>query len=448
MKRKILSLGIAMILVCAIFLVLVAGSAQAVERRQLVGNIYEYTWTFSVSPYGQFDKIGVHRVVKEILPWVPIIAPRGVMMVHGDTTSFRASFLPSKVSNRVATDYSLAIFLAQNNIDVWGIDLRWTFVPDYKPGTTTPYCSTSADCTFMKKWDTNLHLGDIKTAVKFARQQRYYTGSGTGKIFMLGHSRGGMYTYAYANQETQLADPSRDLKGVILVDIAYKFDPVNANDQRRNACTRYNTLRPLYYQGIYFTHDAADLKGLAYLARYNPNGHDLDPNLTNKQVALFALTATYATATPELPSYTPYYHYLAGTFNQYGIPTGLQFANFDYILDIALSSTTPSFQSLGEQTDGEGIMCWVGSWNPAWDGHLSQIKIPVYYVGAAGGFGEYGKYTLKLLGSTDKSSLIVSVPGKTIPMNYGHVDLLWADNYYYGAISTTWVPIYNWIVAH
>lgn len=447
MKRKILSLGIAMILVWAIFLVLVSGSAQAVERRQLVGNIYEYTWTFSVSPYGEFDKIGIHRVVKETYPWKPIIASRAVMMVHGDATSFRGSFLPSKVSNRVATDYSLAIFLAQYNIDVWGIDLRWTFVPDLKPGTDIPFCNTSADCTFMKNWDTNLHLGDIKTAVGFARQQRNSTGSGYGKIFMLGHSRGGMYTYAYANQETQLADSSRDLKGIIPVDIAYKFDPVNNNDLRRNACTRYNTLRPLYYQGIYFTHDAADLKGLAYLARYNPNGHDIDPNLTNKQVALLAMTATYATATPELPSFTPYYHYLAGTFDQVGIPTGLQFANFDYIVDIALSSATPSFQSLGEQTDGEGIMCWVGSWNPSWDGYLSQIKIPVYYVGAGGGFGEYGKYTLTLLGSTDKRSLIVHTSSSSA-LDYGHVDLLWADHWLYGARNTAWIPIYIWIIGH
>lgn len=435
MKRKIFSLGIAMVLVCVFFLVLVSGSAQAVERRQLVGNIYEYTWTFNVSPYGEFDKIAVHRVVKENSSWRPIIASRAVMMVHGDATSFRASFLPSKVSNGVATDYSLAIYLAQNNIDVWGIDLRWTFVPD-----------TTTDFSFMKNWDTNLHLSDIKTAVKFARQQRSYTGSGAGKIFMLGHSRGGMYTYAYANQETQLPEYSRDLKGIIPVDIAYKFDPVNNNDLRQNACTRYNTLIYLYEQGTYFTQDAAVLKYIAYLARYYPDDHDLDTILTNKQVALRGLTATYATATIELPAVTPYYHYLAGTF-QNGIPTGLRFANFDYIVDIALSSATPSFQSLGEQTDGEGIMCSDGIWNPSWDGYLNQIKIPVYYVGAGGGFGEYGKYTLKLLGSTDKRSLIVHTSSSSA-LDYGHVDLLWADHWFYGARNTAWFPIYIWIIGH
>jgi hypothetical protein len=177
-------------------------------------------------------------------------------------------------------------------------------------------------------------------------------------------------------------------------------------------------------------------------AQSNPDDPSpLIPGLTNMQAALFALTATHATYEAPLQPPTPFYHYLAGTFDSYGIPTGLQFANTDNIITNAFAA--PDFQSLGEMIDGEAIMS--GSIETPYDDHLSDITIPVYYVGAAGGFGEYGTYTLTLLGSSDKDSLIVQLyPPEAAALDFGHADLFWSDN----AKTLVWEPICKWIKTH
>ena len=145
----------------------------------------------------------------------------------------------------------------------------------------------------------------------------------------------------------------------------------------------------------------------------------------------------------------PFYHYCAGTFtfDEFGspTPTGLQFTNSDYMLDFAFA--VPSFQSIGDTIDGEALWC---SDDTPYDDHLGEITIPVFYVGAAGGFGEYGVYTTTLLGSYDEDNsdndnvdtLIVELyPPEAEAFDYGHADLLFADN----AESLVWKPIYKWI---
>lgn len=462
MKKKIFSLRIAMVFVCIISLALGAGlvwasneviwvtdavrlSAQetgtnasliSFDRKQLIDNIYKYTWILKVGP-GEFDKIGVHRVIKERVPWVPIVAPKAVMMIHGDTTNFDNSFLGSTVSNKVSVYQSLGIFLAKNNVDIWGVDRRWTFVPDYYPGTEYPYCYVDG-CTFMKNWNTALHVSDIKLGVKLARTVRGLTGSGFGKLLMLGHSRGAQFAYAYANDETQIPGFSRDLKGIIPVDMVYKFSP--ENQELRDAA--YERYLAKYDSGVYYSDEGAVMKYIAYLAATAPDDPSpIIPGLTNKQAALFVLSATYATFEPPLKPYVPFYHYLAGIFDEFGIPQGLQFTNLNFTLDIALA--TPSFMSIGEDIDGEALMS--DKVEVPYDDHLSEIKIPVFYVGAAGGFGEYGVYSVTLLGSTDKKTLVVQLyPPEAVALDYGHADILWADN----AQSLVWQPIYDWIKTH
>lgn len=455
MKKKIFSLWIAMVFVCIIYLALGAGlvwasnevtwvtdavrlsvqetgtnaSLISFDRKQLIKNIYKYTWILKVGP-GEFDKIGVYRVIKERAPWVPIAAPKAVMLIHGDATNFDNSFLGSTISNKVSVYQSLGIFLAQNNVDVWGVDRRWTFVPD---GTT--------DFFFMKNWNTALHVSDIRIGVKIARITRGLTGSGSGKLLMLGHSRGAQFAYAYANDETQIPGFFRDLKGIIPVDMIYKFSPEN-QELRDDAYERYLAVKAKYDSGIYYSDEGAVMKYIAYLAATAPDDpSQIIPGFTNKQAALFVLSATYATFEPPLKPYVPFYHYLAGIFDEFGIPQRLQFTNLDFTLDIALA--TPSFMSIGEDIDGEALMS--DKVEVPYDDHLSEIKIPVFYVGAAGGFGEYGVYTVALLGSTDKKTLVVQLyPPEAVALDYGHADILWADN----AQSLVWQPIYNWINSH
>ena len=396
------------------------------QRKQVIDNIYEYTYVLKVGT-GQYDKIGVHRVVKEIFPGIPIISSKAVMMAHGSSSNFDSSFLAGTISDKVPIDQSIGAYLAQNNIDVWGIDLRWTFVPD-----------AETDLSFMKNWNTTLHLSDLKLAVKIARQIRGLTGSGFGRIFLMGHSMGALLTYAYANSETQLPELARDLKGIIPIDMVYKFSPQN-DDLKQAAYVRYQALKALYDSGTYYSDEGKSLKLVAYLAATAPDDPSpIIPGFTNKQAALFLLSATYAISTP--PN-VPYYHYLAGIFDTNGIPTGLQYANFGFITDIGLAA--PGYESIGESIDAEALMS--DAVDVPYDDHLADIRVPVFYVGAAGGFGEYGIYTTTLLGSTDKRTLVVKLhPPESVALDYGHVDLLWADN----AKSLVWTPIYQWIITH
>ena len=69
------------------------------------------------------------------------------------------------------------------------------------------------------------------------------TGSGFGKIFMLGHSRGAHLTHAYANEETQ-RPPEQSLRGIIPVEMVYKFDP-NEEGLIDAACIRLDASEEL-----------------------------------------------------------------------------------------------------------------------------------------------------------------------------------------------------------
>ena len=184
------------------------------------------------------------------------------------------------------------------------------------------------------------------------------------------------------------------------------------------------------------------MKYVASMAKSAPDEMSaLIPYLTNKQVATLLLTATYTTFEPPLKPFTPYYHLNAGTFDEQGLPTGFQFTNLDHLIDIALR--TPSFQSIGEILECEAIIS--EAVDLPYDDHLQEIEIPVFYVGAAGGEGKYGQHILSLLGSDDKESLIVELyPPECAMLDYGHTDLVWADN----AQSLVWKPILNWINEH
>ena len=80
-----------------------------------------------------------------------------------------------------------------------------------------------------------------------------------------------------------------------------------------------------------------------------------------------------------------------------------------------------------------------------YDDYLGDITAPVFYVGAGGGLGEQGLYTLSLLGSTDVTSMIVQLfPPEAAAIDFGHVDL-WTAN---DSPTLVWTPILDWINDH
>jgi hypothetical protein len=161
--------------------------------------------------------------------------------------------------------------------------------------------------------------------------------------------------------------------------------------------------------------------------------------LTNEQAALLLTTSTHLLLAPHPP--VPAYHFNAGEFNLLGLPTGLQYTREAYLYDF-LQAAAP-FQSFTEQVESEAV--WCNELDVPYDDHLAEINVPVFYVGAEGGFGSFGVDTLGRLGSADVSTHLVRLhPAQARAVEFGHADLFLADN----ARELVWSPIHNWIVSH
>jgi hypothetical protein len=405
-------------------LVLPAASAaqpvSAIQRRALTAHVAEYSFTVRVGS-GPYDRIGIHRVVKETAPNVPVHSSKAVFMAHGDIWGFDGAFLSSVASPAVPDAHALPVFLAENGVDVWGIDFRWTLVP---AGTT--------DFTFMQDWGIEQDARDLGIGLGVARVTRALTGSGLGKLTLLGWSRGGQISYAYLDGETQLPPALRQVKNFIPVDIYLKTDDAGL---RQAACDRVAAAQggPAESQnGVLFQ----TLGALAEAAPDQPTPIPLLAGLTNRQAALFAGALTFQFVQP-----VPFYHFTAGTFDANGLPTGLLYTDPAAFFNFEKGASP--FEPNQVVVDGDVATC--DQTDVPFDDHLTEIKVPVLYVGAGGGFGEFGVYTTTLLGSTDVTTHIVhKVPAAQRIVDYGHADLFLAGD----AQTEVWRPILDWVQAH
>jgi len=80
-----------------------------------------------------------------------------------------------------------------------------------------------------------------------------------------------------------------------------------------------------------------------------------------------------------------------------------------------------------------------------WDDHLSEVRVPLFYVGAAGGFGTVGEYVTQIVGTRDVTSLIVRErPPEEVTLDVGHNDIFLSA----AARKLFWEPMLAWIRAH
>ena len=99
------------------------------ERTQIVDDVvlYRVLLTVGADPH---DVIRLHRVVRERASCKPLPSHEAVFLLHGGAgVNFRTSFLGSTLSPHVPRGQSLAVFLAQRDIDVWGLDMRSALIP-------------------------------------------------------------------------------------------------------------------------------------------------------------------------------------------------------------------------------------------------------------------------------------------------------------------------------
>jgi hypothetical protein len=395
----------------------------AVRRRPLTAGIAEYSFRVRVGS-GTHDIIGLHRVVKEIKPFFPIQTSQAVFMAHGDVWGFDGAFLASLASTTVPHTQALPIFLAQHDIDVWGIDFRWTLVP-----------LATTDFHFMQRWDLGTDVEDLRLALLTARQTRFATGSGFDQLHLLGWSRGGMTGYLYLNAEAQ--SPTQHVKGFIPVDIFLKTDD---DDLRRKACERFDSQQDRLDAGTFHDTTGMLFAQVGTLAITNPTGNStIVPGLTNFQAALFLGTTTFALFDP-----VPFYHFVAGPAGA-SVPATLLYTQEAYWFDFLLG--TAPYEPVNIFAQGEQLLCDVSDPH-FFDDHLADITVPILYVGAGGGFGEFGIYTTTLLGSQDITIHLVDlrpdVPDTLRIEDFGHADLFLADD----AAALVWQPILFWLQGH
>jgi hypothetical protein len=95
---------------------------------------------------------------------------------------------------------------------------------------------------------------------------------------------------------------------------------------------------------------------------------------------------------------------------------------------------------LRENADSEALFCGQGPL-PI-QAPLNRIRVPIFYLGAAGGIGVHGLYTTTQVKSTDVTTLVLHRFGADrIAEDFGHADLMFATD----APSLAWLPLAGWL---
>jgi len=402
-----------------------AGAAQVAgfEREQVEDDVYHYSFLLNVGDTPN-ARIRVHRLVREDGPWQARPAAHAILLLHGDFATFTTNFAPSLVSAAAQPDHDLAVYLAKRGIDVWGLDRRWTTAP--KDG---------ADFSDFADMGVAQAIADTGLALRFARTIRGLTGGGHDRMILGGFSSGAQITYLYAADETQRPPGQRQIKGIVPIDIYGKVAPED-EVRRQLACENAAVERDLVAQGVVDSDNSAFFQPLGELAVSAPaDPSPLFDGYTNRDAMLAMAARTYLIYAPK-----PKYHLAAGVFTD-GALTGLRYSSEALISDWFANS--PPHQSLVESADRDAL--WCGEAPLPIADHLAAITVPIFYLGAAGGFGDHGLYTTTVVGSTDVTTHVIRrLPAAREPEDFGHGDLLYADD----APTLAWSPLAAWLLAH
>jgi hypothetical protein len=408
-------------LVAALVALVVVPSAAAAsaapamhQTRVLAPGVVELSATLRTGP-GEYDRIGLHRVTTLHGGRRP-----GVLLAHGDVWGFDAAFLGEPDPAQ-----SLPVYLARRGIDVWGIDFGWTLVPR---GET--------DFAFMRDWGMQRDIDDLETALGAARAVRALTGAGTGKLALLGWSRGAWTSYGLLDQEATRPAAQRNVGAFLSADNLFKTDDAGV---RATQCSVASSLRDAIAGGDDFFDDTF-FADLGTLAATDPDAESplYGPPYTNLQASLTEGAAVFQFG----GTFTPWYHFVGGVFpggDTSQIPTGLRYTSLER-WNTFLSRAAP-YEPVKLIADAAAVVCDDGS-TAAVDADLREVRVPVLYLGAAGGFGTSGLHTLSLLGSRDVRSAIVRVrpPGQE-RTDFGHVDLFQARD----ADHLAWRRVATWL---
>jgi len=395
-------------------------SIRHMDRTVLGEDVVHYRFDVVVGP-GRFDVIRLHRIVREKSPYQPIHTVGGVLLLPGGPNYLEAIFMEPLISQVPAWDRSITVFLAKNKVDVWGMDYSWALVP-----------AEQKNFKFMKSWGVERDSQHAEIALWLARAIRGATGQGSGRLELLGFSYGGIVTYAVAGEETQESRFQRNVKGMIILDVAMKL---NEEAYRSYYCTMAASDQANLDAGVYSDDSGLFLKTLSDLALSAPNDpSEIIPGTTNYQAALM-----FGTSTGLLNG--QFWHFVGGYLDENGIPSSLRYTEDRLWLD--LLQNLPPHLPMKSNFDTDALFC--DNIPVPFDDHLSQIAVPILFAGAAGGFGQTGYYSTTLTASTDITKFTVQIQSDDQrAIDFGHADTVLAKD----ADTLVWKPILDWIVAH
>ncbi len=394
---------------------------QQAERRVLLDDIAYYKFVVSIGP-GRYDKIAIHRVVREVHPYQPAHLSEAVMFFSGEPTYFASLYIEPLISKATARDHAIAIYLAKNNIDVWGMDYRWGLVPE-----------STTDFSFMKTWGMTTDVADAQVALTIARAMRGGPFEPAGPLFLAGLSYGAQITYAIAANDTQRPPKLQNVKAIIPMDegLVYADPAIQAE-----GCDYLDYARGLIASGSY-NYDNRSMWQMGQLAISDPHGiSPFDSTLTNYQFALVVATSPEDVAMP--------WHFAGGYFDNTGMPTGLRYTNVRLWEDL-LAHNEPPYSPVFVDVEGSAVQCGNSDPDAKVADHLNEVTIPILLIEAAGGFSHSSDYTAAYTASHDVTIRNVQLlPDAQQSEDYGHADLLTG----YNAEYLVWQPILEWIKTH
>jgi len=383
-------------------------------RRQVIeDDIVHYWFTVHVGS-GPHNRIGIHRVVKEQAPNRPASTSKTLFFQHGDAKNFVGMMLPGLNSPTTPRGFGMAAYLAKNGVDVWGIDQAWNMVPD-----------NVTDYSFMANWGLDKQQKDLRRAIGIARLARYLTGSPNDQMILAGYSSGVTTGFAALNAETQIRQGQRNIKGFIPIDLAIKTDD---QDMLNTFLADYYRTQELLANGTY--EDFIVFRMLGQLGKEAPDAESpIFPGFTNMQAALYLGAG---------PIYgEPHSHFLAGVWEN-DFPTGFQFLAVEQWLDFMASA--PLYQPTLFTYDYCIMISEIE--DSPFDDHFAEITVPIFNLGAYGGFGYLSEYAFAFIGSTDVTHHTIQLlPNDQAIMDFGHIDIFIANN----AEELAWQPVLEWI---
>lgn len=380
----------------------------ALERTPLSGDIAEWSVTLQVG-LGPDDRIRLHRVVREIAPFVARRSRGGVMFLHGDFSTFDTNF---------GGDAGMAAALAARDLDVWGVDRRWTLL------------GAEDDLGSLVGQGFAVGIADTRIALAIARGLRALSGHGAGRMALGGFSRGAHIAYAYAGDEATRPVSQRHVDALVPIDIYARIAAAD-EEQRQVACALAQEEEDLIAAGVSGI-DYTIFQLMGQLAVDDSDGDSpVVPGWTNRRMLLTFVARTFKFYNP-----TPSYHLAAGVIEE-GLPVDLAYSPTDRIA--GWFAAAPTWQSQQEGADSDALWCGDA---PPFDDHLEEVAVPIYALLAAGGFGEYARASVDATASNDKTVVVVT-DQVDVDIDIGHADLLFGED-----AAAEWSPLADWLLAH